>query len=116
MGQKFDNGDSGLDVRTELNKLIPEVVAVFDPADIELTDKETYFDDYAQAGALVVTDPVNNYVLGSAFTVTITTDGNAITFPAGWKAIKNDYADDIGDYILTASFGTEWVYTFIKLT
>ena len=116
MGTKINDGDSGLSVRTELNELIPEALAVFAPALITLDDKESYFSAYAQVGALVISDPVNNYGLGAAFTVTITTDGDTITFPAAWKEIRNDYAADVADYLLTVGYdGVNWIYSLILL-
>lgn len=117
MGQKFNNGDGGGDIRAELNKLIPEAISTFDPAVITLDDKETYFEAYAQVGALVISDPTNNYGLSAAFTVKITTNGAAITFPATWKEITNDYAADVDDYQLTVAYnGVNWLYSFLKLS
>lgn len=117
MATKISNGESGSSVRSKLNYLVPNnTPVVFDPAVIALTDKETYFAAYAQAGALTITAPTNNYGTGVAFTVKITTDGSAINYPAGWKAIADDYADDVADYQLTVAYnGVEWVYSLIKL-
>jgi len=91
MATKISNGESGLSVRTKLNYLVPETPAAFDPAVITLTDKEVYYSAYTQVGALAISAPTNNYGTGVAFTVKVTTDGSAITYPAGWLAVNDEY-------------------------
>jgi len=118
MATKISDGEAGSSVRGKLNYMIPvNTAAIMNPAAIVLDDKETYFDEYTQIGTLTITAPTNNYGTGAAFTVKIATDGSAISYPAGWLALNDEYADDSDNYQLTAAYnGVDWVYAIVKLT
>jgi len=113
MATKIQNGDTGLSVRTEINKLIPNPTRpTFNPSTITLTDKETYFSEYTQTGVITIAAPTNNFGVGASFLVLITTNASAINFPSGWAELDNDYATDSDNYILVAVFnGSQWTYS-----
>lgn len=69
----------------------------FTPA-VVFDAKEKYFTAYSQSGALSITLDSNTYAKPCYIYVTIITDGSAISFPAGWKEIQNDYANDSDNY------------------
>jgi hypothetical protein len=115
MATKFSNGDTGLVIRTELNKLIPNSTPpIFDPNDIVIEEKETFFVGFSQSGDLTISDPTNNYGVGASFMVLITTDGNDISVPNSWGKITNDYNNDSANYLLIAVYsGSFWTYSIL---
>lgn len=119
---KVGVGSTGLFLEDNFGKfnLSKEVITSninFNPTNIVLDTKETFFNTYTQVGDLTISTPTNNYGVGASFIVKISTSGDTITLPDGWYTVVNNYDSDEATYVLSAYYdGEAWIASINLLT